>query len=65
MAILFSPPTIIVGRTNADIGQSLNLQEKAVRNYVSSILEKPEMGNRIELAIYAVQNHIFERRERK
>jgi DNA-binding NarL/FixJ family response regulator len=53
------------GRTNAEIGQSLNLQEKTVRNYVSSILEKLELGNRIELAIYAVQNYIFERRERK
>ena len=53
------------GKTNAEIGQILNLQEKTVRNYVSNVLEKLELGNRIELAIYAVQNHIFERQERK
>ncbi len=53
------------GKTNAEIGNTLNLQEKTVRNYVSNILKKLELANRIELAIYAVQNHIFERQERK
>jgi DNA-binding NarL/FixJ family response regulator len=53
------------GKTNAEIGAALNLQEKTVRNYVSSILEKLGLGNRIELAIYAVQNHIFERQRNK
>jgi DNA-binding NarL/FixJ family response regulator len=52
------------GKTNAEIGRALNLQEKTVRNYVSNLLEKLGLGNRIELAIYAVQNHIFERHER-
>lgn len=51
------------GKTNAEIGHLLNLQEKTVRNYVSNILEKLELGNRIELAVYAIQNHIFDRQE--
>ncbi|HLA98182.1 MAG TPA: response regulator transcription factor [Anaerolineales bacterium] len=53
------------GKTNAEIGHILNLQEKTVRNYVSSVLEKLGFSNRIELAIYAVQNRIFESAERK
>jgi DNA-binding NarL/FixJ family response regulator len=49
------------GKTNADIGRRLNLSEKTVRNYVSSILEKLQLTNRIELATYAVEHHLFEK----
>jgi len=53
------------GRTNAEIGRLLNLSEKTARNYVSSILEKLSMSNRIELAAYAVEHHIFDQRKRE
>jgi len=49
------------GRTNQEIGDRLNLTEKTVRNYVSTILEKLGLSNRIELATYAVVHHLFER----
>jgi DNA-binding NarL/FixJ family response regulator len=49
------------GKTNGEIGSILNLSEKTVGNYVSTILEKLMMANRIELATYAVQHHLFER----
>ncbi len=49
------------GKTNAEIGRVLNLSEKTVRNYVSTILEKLHLTNRIELATYAVEHHLFER----
>jgi DNA-binding NarL/FixJ family response regulator len=49
------------GRTNAEIGRTLHLSGKTVRNYVSSILEKLHLTNRIELATYAVEHHIFDR----
>ncbi len=49
------------GKTNAEIGRRLNLSEKTVRNYVSTILEKLHLTNRIELATYAVGHHLFER----
>ena len=49
------------GKTNAEIGKGLNLSEKTVRNYVSTILEKMDMTNRIELATYAVEHHISDR----
>lgn len=49
------------GKTNAEIGHVLNLSEKTVRNYVSTILEKLNLTNRIELATYAVENRLADR----
>jgi DNA-binding NarL/FixJ family response regulator len=49
------------GKTNADIGRLLNLSEKTVGNYVSNMLEKLHLNNRIELAAYAYEHHLFER----
>ena len=49
------------GKTNAEIGFGMSLTEKTVSNYVSNILSKLNLTNRIELAIYAVEHHIFER----
>jgi DNA-binding NarL/FixJ family response regulator len=48
------------GKTNAEIGQLLNLSEKTVGNYVSNILEKLGRNNRTELAAYAFEHHLFE-----
>jgi len=53
------------GKTNAEIGEILNLSEKTVRNYVSTILEKLHLNNRIELATYAVEHHLSERLDRE
>jgi two-component system, NarL family, response regulator DevR len=49
------------GRTNAEIGGLLNLSEKTVGNYVSNMFEKLHLNNRIELAAYAYEHHLFER----
>jgi two-component system response regulator DevR len=49
------------GKTNAEIATSLNLSEKTARNYVSTILEKLQMANRIELATYAIKHDLAER----
>jgi len=49
------------GKTNVEIAASLNLSEKTARNYVSSILEKLQLANRIELATYAIKHHLAER----
>src|SRR5580765_1727120 len=40
------------GRTNKEIGEELNLAEKTVKNYVSSILSKLEVARRAEAAAY-------------
>ena len=53
------------GKTNAEIAASLNLGEKTARNYVSSILEKLQLGNRIELATYAIKHNLAERMKRE
>lgn len=49
------------GKTNAEIGSLLNLSEKTVGNYISNIFEKLHLTNRIELAAYAYQHHLFEK----
>ncbi len=49
------------GKTNAEIADTLHLSEKTARNYVSSLLEKLNLTNRIELATYAVKYHLSER----
>jgi two-component system, NarL family, response regulator DevR len=49
------------GKTNAEIAESLNLSERTVGNYVSTILQKLHLTNRIELATYAVEHHLSDR----
>jgi two-component system, NarL family, response regulator DevR len=49
------------GKTNAEIGRLLNLSEKTVGNYIGNIFGKLELKNRIELAAYAYEHHLFER----
>ncbi len=49
------------GKTNAEIATSLNLSEKTARNYVSSVLLKLGLANRIELATYAIKHNLAER----
>jgi DNA-binding NarL/FixJ family response regulator len=48
------------GKTNAEISELLDLSEKTVGNYVSNMLEKLQLGNRIELAAYAHEHRLFE-----
>jgi DNA-binding NarL/FixJ family response regulator len=49
------------GKTNAEIGNLLNLSEKTVGNYVGNMFNKLHLNNRIELAAFAYQHHLFER----
>ncbi|HVM70754.1 MAG TPA: response regulator transcription factor [Anaerolineales bacterium] len=56
---------VSLGKTNAEIGQILNLGEKTARNYVSTLLEKLHLSNRIELATYAIKHHLSERMKRE
>ena len=53
------------GKTNAEIAQALSLSEKTVRNHVSTILEKLDLSNRVELATYAVEHHVFDQIRRE
>ncbi len=44
------------GKTNKEIGESLHLAEKTVKNYVSSILSKLEVARRAEAAAYLARH---------
>lgn len=44
------------GRTNGEIGGDLHLAEKTVKNYVSSILSKLEVGRRAQAAAYLARH---------
>jgi two-component system response regulator DevR len=44
------------GKTNKAIGDELNLAEKTVKNYVSSILSKLEVARRAEAAAYLARH---------
>ncbi|NPA05994.1 MAG: response regulator transcription factor [Chloroflexi bacterium] len=46
------------GLSNREIGRRLRLSEGTVRNYVSAIIEKLNLRNRVELATYAVKHRI-------
>ena len=53
------------GKSNAEIGETLNLSEKTVRNYISTVLSKLNISNRVGLATYAVEHHLADRRRRE
>jgi len=44
------------GKTNREIGDELDLAEKTVKNYVSSILSKLEVARRAEAAAYLARH---------
>ena len=41
--------------SNREIGESLNIAEKAVKNYVTNIFQKLQVRNRVEAAIVSRQ----------
>ena len=45
------------GHTNREIGQQLNLAEKTIKNYVSTILSKLEVARRAEAAAYLARHN--------
>jgi DNA-binding NarL/FixJ family response regulator len=47
---------IAAGLENAEIAQELVISERTARNHVASILEKLQMRNRIQAAVYAVKH---------
>lgn len=49
------------GESNKEIGTLLNLSEITVRNYVSNILSKLQLRNRIEIATYALIHRLNDR----
>ena len=50
------------GKSNKEIGRLLNLSEITIRNYVSNVLSKLQLRNRIEIAAFALNHHLKERK---
>lgn len=49
------------GASNREVAEKLSLSEGTVRNYLSTILNKLELRDRTQLAIWAVQNGVGNR----
>lgn len=48
------------GLSNQEIGVQLDISLKTVKAHVSSILQKLEVENRVQAALYALRNHIVQ-----
>jgi two-component system, NarL family, response regulator DevR len=50
------------GKSNKEIAASLRLRDLTVRNYVSNILDKLDLANRVELARYALVHNLAQKK---
>ncbi len=53
------------GLSNQEIAEELHVHDRTVAKYVSSILEKLQLANRTQAALYAIREGLTEPRERK
>ncbi len=53
------------GKSNREIGAALNISEITARNYVSTLLDKLNLRNRIELATYALRHRLEDYRHQQ
>ena len=49
---------LIEGHSNIEIGQKLHLSHRTIEKYVSSLLRKSQLNNRIELVRYAMKHRL-------
>jgi DNA-binding NarL/FixJ family response regulator len=52
---------LLAGRSNKEIGRVLGISEQTVKNVMSRILEKIELQDRVQLALYAVDSRLLAR----
>lgn len=50
--------TVVAGYTNDDIAQELSISAKTVKHHLTSIFAKVGVANRLELALFAVENRL-------
>ena len=49
---------LVEGHSNVEIGQILHLSHRTIEKYVSSLLRKSKLNNRIELVRYAMKHYL-------
>jgi DNA-binding NarL/FixJ family response regulator len=50
---------VALGYGNEEIGQRLSLDEQTVNDYMHGIFDKFGVSDRLELTLYAIQNHLI------
>lgn len=53
------------GMSNQEIAQELHVSERTVAKYVSSVLEKLQLANRTQAALYAIREGLTEPRDKR
>ena len=56
---------IAFGMSNAEIAAELGVHERTVAKYVSGVLEKLQLANRTQAALYAIREGLTEPRDKK
>jgi DNA-binding NarL/FixJ family response regulator len=51
---------IVAGQANKDIARSLSISEETVKHHLTSIFNKMGVNNRLELALFAVNQRLFQ-----
>jgi len=51
---------VVQGKTNREIGYQLEISEKTVEKHLNNVFEKLSVRSRVEAAVYAVQNQLFD-----
>jgi DNA-binding NarL/FixJ family response regulator len=49
---------VVAGKTNQEIGYTLQISEKTVEKHVSSLLAKMRVASRVEAAVQAIQRNL-------
>lgn len=51
---------LVDGRSNKEIGGALGIKEQTVKNHVSRILQKLQLADRVQIAVYALRNYLLD-----
>jgi DNA-binding CsgD family transcriptional regulator len=52
--------TIVAGLSNKEIAQRFQLSEDTVKHHLTNIFDKVGVGSRLELALFAINNHLVD-----
>ncbi len=52
--------TIVAGLSNKEIAQKFSLSEDTVKHHLTNIFDKVGVSSRLELALFAINNHLIE-----